>query len=94
MKRYEQRHVFVKVRLELTKDVPAPFVNRPKDDEFYSKKDPSKPDLEFLRDFFINEGRLTIRQATFIIKKATDIMRKEPAILDLDAPLTGAYRLT
>jgi hypothetical protein len=42
-----------------------------------------------LRTFFFNEGRLTIKQATFILKAATDILKKESTVLDLDAPLTG-----
>ncbi|KAJ3272273.1 3',5'-cyclic-nucleotide phosphodiesterase (PDEase) (3':5'-CNP) [Terramyces sp. JEL0728] len=59
-----------------------------KDAEFYSKKDPTKPDLEFLKQHFFREGRLTTKQALFIIKKATEILKKEGTVLDLEAPLT------
>ena len=92
-KKSAPRHVFARV-FTIDPDVAAPAINRAKDEDFYSKKDPSKPDLEFLRTFFMNEGRLTIKQATFIIKKATDILKKEGTVLDLDAPLTGISRLT
>ncbi|KAK5668029.1 hypothetical protein QVD99_005073 [Batrachochytrium dendrobatidis] len=68
--------------------VTSPSVNRPTDAQFYSLKDPSKPDLEFLKQHFIREGRLTTEQAVFIINTATTILKKEPNLLDLDAPLT------
>ncbi|KAJ3326164.1 3',5'-cyclic-nucleotide phosphodiesterase (PDEase) (3':5'-CNP) [Boothiomyces sp. JEL0866] len=68
--------------------VPPPAANKPTDAEFYSKKDPTKPDLEFLKQHFFREGRLTTKQALFIIKKATEILKKEGTVLDLEAPLT------
>eukprot|EP00842_Homolaphlyctis_polyrhiza_P006030 jgi/Hompol1/6428/HPOL_002893-RA len=68
--------------------VPPPAVTKPTNAQFYSQKDPSKPDIEFLKAHFVREGRLTNEQALFIIKKATEILKKEPNVLDLDAPLT------
>jgi serine/threonine-protein phosphatase 2B catalytic subunit len=56
---------------------------------FYSKKDPSKPDIDNLRNHFAREGRLTEEQAMIILNKTTEILRKEPNMLDIDAPITG-----
>jgi serine/threonine-protein phosphatase 2B catalytic subunit len=69
--------------------VPAPVARKLTDEQFYSKKDPTKPDLDVLRTHFFNEGRLEARHASFLLKKATDIFKKEGTVLDLDAPLTG-----
>ena len=64
-------------------------MTKPTNAQFYSKKDPSKPDIEFLKAHFIREGRLTNEQALFIIKSGTELLKKEPNVLDLEAPLTG-----
>jgi len=41
----------------------------PTDEQFYSKTDPSKPDIAFLKNHFYREGRLTEEQALFILEK-------------------------
>lgn len=64
-------------------------MHKPTDDEFWSKKDSTKPDLDFLKKHFILEGRLTEEQALQIIRKGTEILKKEPTLLDVDAPITG-----
>ncbi|KAI8853760.1 Metallo-dependent phosphatase-like protein [Chytridium lagenaria] len=69
-------------------DVEAPNVFLPTNDQFYSKKDSNKPDIEFLRGHFMREGRLTEEQALFIINKGTEILKKEPNMLEVDAPVT------
>jgi len=61
----------------------------PTDAQFYSSEDPSKPDIAFLKNHFYREGRLTERQALYIIEKATDLLRSEPNVLEVDAPITG-----
>lgn len=61
----------------------------PTDDQFYSSEDPSKPDVAFLKNHFYREGRLTEEQALYIIHMATAILRTEPNVLDVDAPITG-----
>lgn len=58
------------------------------DEEFYANPEKSKPNLEKLKTHFFNEGRLETRHAAFILKAATEILRKEGTVLDLDAPLT------
>jgi serine/threonine-protein phosphatase 2B catalytic subunit len=63
----------------------------PRDDQFFSREDPSKPDIAFLKNHFYREGRLKEEQALYIISKATEILRSEPNLLSVDAPVTGIY---
>ncbi|KAK0566772.1 3',5'-cyclic-nucleotide phosphodiesterase (PDEase) (3':5'-CNP) [Tilletia horrida] len=78
----------VSTQERVIKDVQAPAFLKPTDEQFYSKQDPSKPDIAFLKNHFYREGRLTEEQATFILEKATEILRKEPNLLEVDAPIT------
>ncbi|KAG0351912.1 3',5'-cyclic-nucleotide phosphodiesterase (PDEase) (3':5'-CNP) [Gamsiella multidivaricata] len=71
-----------------SKDVQAPAVSVPTDEMFFSKEFPDRPNIAFLKDHFFREGRLTEDQAIYILQKATDIMKKEPNMLDVDAPMT------
>lgn len=64
-------------------------MQRPTDDQFYSAEDPTKPDLSFLKNHLYREGRLTEEQALYIIDTATAVLREEPNVLDIDAPITG-----
>ncbi|KAJ3390844.1 3',5'-cyclic-nucleotide phosphodiesterase (PDEase) (3':5'-CNP) [Entophlyctis sp. JEL0112] len=68
--------------------IEPPAVLFPTREQFFSKKDPSKPDLEFLKTHFTREGRLTEEQALLIIRKGTEILSKEPTMLDIAAPIT------
>lgn len=61
----------------------------PTQEQFWSKDDPSKPDIAFLKNHFYREGRLTEDQALFIIERATDVLRQESNLLEIDAPITG-----
>jgi serine/threonine-protein phosphatase 2B catalytic subunit len=70
-------------------DVEAPAVTLPNNENFFSKADPAKPDLEFLKTHFSREGRLTEEQALFIINKGTELLKKESNLLEIDAPITG-----
>jgi len=70
-------------------DVQAPAVHLPTDDMFFSKEHPDRPDLAFLKDHFYREGRITEDQAIYILQKATDILRTEANLLEVDAPITG-----
>ena len=63
----------------------------PTDAQFFSSEDPSKPDIAFLKNHFYREGRLTQEQALYIISKATVLLRSEPNVLDVDAPITGEH---
>ncbi|KAK0526289.1 3',5'-cyclic-nucleotide phosphodiesterase (PDEase) (3':5'-CNP) [Tilletia horrida] len=78
----------VSTQERVIKDVQAPAFLKPTDEQFYSKTDPSKPDIAFLKNHFYREGRLTEDQALFILRSATEILRKEPNLLEVDAPIT------
>ena len=61
----------------------------PTDAQFFSKEDPSKPDVAFLKNHFYREGRVTEEQALYILEKGTELLRAEPNLLEVDAPITG-----
>jgi serine/threonine-protein phosphatase 2B catalytic subunit len=70
--------------------VQAPAFLRPTDEEFFDPQDPSKPNINFLKNHFYREGRLTEQQALFIIRKGTELLQREPNVLEVDAPITGS----
>ncbi|KAJ5980901.1 Serine/threonine-protein phosphatase 2B catalytic subunit [Penicillium waksmanii] len=72
----------------VVKEVQAPALSTPPDDMFWSPEDPSKPNLQYLKQHFYREGRLTEEQALWIIKAGSDILRSEPNLLEMDAPIT------
>ncbi|KKK19540.1 hypothetical protein P175DRAFT_0504509 [Aspergillus ochraceoroseus IBT 24754] len=72
----------------VVKEVQAPALNTPSDDQFWSPEDPSKPNLQFLKQHFYREGRLTEDQALWIIHAGTQLLRAEPNLLEMDAPIT------
>lgn len=65
----------------------------PTDAQFWSSADPTKPDIAFLKNHFYREGRLTEEQAMYILEKATEILRAESNLLEVDAPITGTTRV-
>ncbi|EPZ31162.1 Serine/threonine-protein phosphatase 2B catalytic subunit [Rozella allomycis CSF55] len=69
-------------------DVAPPTNLVPSDSQVFPKSLNGKPDHEFLKQHFLQEGRLTEDQAIFIIQKGTDLLKKESNILDVDAPIT------
>ncbi|KAM0748455.1 Metallo-dependent phosphatase [Meredithblackwellia eburnea MCA 4105] len=70
------------------KDVQAPAFLKPTDEQFYSDESRTKPDIAFLKNHFYREGRLTEEQALFILTEATKVLRSEPNLLEVDAPIT------
>jgi serine/threonine-protein phosphatase 2B catalytic subunit len=60
----------------------------PTSDLFWSPHDHSKPNLLYLKSHFYREGRLTEDQALWIIQTGTEILRSEPNLLEMDAPIT------
>ncbi|KAJ6261575.1 Serine/threonine-protein phosphatase [Drechslerella dactyloides] len=78
----------VSTQERVIKEVQAPATHKPTDEQFYDPKDPSKPNLTFLKQHFYREGRLTEEQALFIIQKGTEILRQESNLLEMDAPIT------
>ena len=61
----------------------------PTDAQFFSKQDPSKPDVAFLKNHFYREGRVSEEHAMWILQKGSEILREEPNVLNVDAPITG-----
>ncbi|OLL24602.1 Serine/threonine-protein phosphatase 2B catalytic subunit [Neolecta irregularis DAH-3] len=78
----------ISTQSRVMKDVQAPAFHMPTDDQFWSEQDPDKPDIAFLKNHFYREGRLTEEQALWILEKGTEILRTEPNLLEVDAPIT------
>jgi serine/threonine-protein phosphatase 2B catalytic subunit len=76
----------------INEQVQAPPMYTPTDEQFYSSTDPTKPDVAFLKNHFYREGRITEEQALYIIDKGTELLKREPNLLEVDAPITGASR--
>lgn len=70
------------------KDVQAPAFHPPTMEQFWAPGDNSKPNLQFLKQHFYREGRLTEEQALWIIHKGTEVLKAEPNLLEMDAPIT------
>ena len=75
-------------RCRVPADVQAPAMHKPTDEQFYHDDTRSKPDINFLKQHFYREGRLTEEQALFILRKGTELLRAEPNLLEMDAPIT------
>jgi serine/threonine-protein phosphatase 2B catalytic subunit len=72
----------------VVKDVQAPAMGIPTDDQFFSRMDRSKPDVAFLKNHFYREGRLSEEQALWILDEGTKMLRAESNVLQVDAPIT------
>ncbi|CAK7567105.1 MAG: 3',5'-cyclic-nucleotide phosphodiesterase (PDEase) (3':5'-CNP) [Sporothrix epigloea] len=70
------------------KDVQAPATYKPTDEQFFHDETHTKPNIAFLKQHFYREGRLTEEQALFILRKGTELLRSEPNLLEMDAPIT------
>ncbi|EQL01033.1 Serine/threonine-protein phosphatase 2B catalytic subunit [Ophiocordyceps sinensis CO18] len=70
------------------KDAQAPAMFKPTDEQFFEDDSHAKPDIEFLKQHFYREGRLTDEQALWILKTGTELLRAEPNLLEMDAPIT------
>ncbi|KAJ5462962.1 Serine/threonine-specific protein phosphatase/bis(5-nucleosyl)-tetraphosphatase [Penicillium sp. IBT 31633x] len=72
----------------VVKEVQAPALSYPPDDMFWSPEDPSKPNLQYLKQHLYREGRLSEEQALWIIHAGTQVLKAEPNLLEMDAPIT------
>ncbi|ERS95616.1 protein phosphatase 3, catalytic subunit [Sporothrix schenckii 1099-18] len=70
------------------KDVQAPATYKPTDEQFFQDEAHTKPNIAFLKQHFYREGRLTEEQALWILRKGTELLRAEPNLLEMDAPIT------
>lgn len=78
----------VNTKERICKDVQAPATRLPTDEQFFSPQDPTKPNIKFLKDHFYREGRLTHEQVLWILAEGTKILKSEPNLLEMDAPIT------
>lgn len=69
-------------------DVQAPAFSLPTDDQFFSPHDRTKPNIAFLKQHFYREGRISEEQALWLIRRGTEVLRSEPNLLEMDAPIT------
>lgn len=67
----------------------------PTDEQFWitDQHGRRKTNVDFLREHFIREGRLTETQALTILRQATDMLTSEPNILRVKSPVTGMLTL-
>ncbi|KAI7898706.1 serine/threonine-protein phosphatase 2B catalytic subunit A1 [Cokeromyces recurvatus] len=69
-------------------EIEPPAFKKPIDEELWSKERPGLPDLGFLREHLRREGRLTEEQALQILNATKTLLRKEPNLLRIPAPIT------
>ena len=74
--------------LILLSEVQAPAVAIPTDEQFYTGPEKTKPNLAFLKQHFCREGRLSKEHALFLINTGAEILKEEPNLLEMDAPIT------
>lgn len=74
--------------------MPEPAWHEPADAEFfqYNERGERRPNADFLKDHFFREGRLTEAQALFILEEVTDILSREPNMLEINGPVTSVPR--
>lgn len=65
----------------------------PSSEQFFHRngEDQTKPDIAFLKNHFYREGRISEEHALWILETATELLRKEPNVLQVDAPITGTF---
>jgi serine/threonine-protein phosphatase 2B catalytic subunit len=78
----------LKITCSFKADVQAPSTQPPSKEQFFAPGHPNKPNLAFLKQHFYREGRLTEEQALWIIQTGTQVLRAEPNLLEMDAPIT------
>lgn len=69
-------------------DVDPPAFHIATDEQLWSPNTPDLPNIEFLKDHFTKEGRLTEKQTLHILKAVHRILATEPNLLRMPAPLT------
>ncbi|TDL20363.1 Metallo-dependent phosphatase [Rickenella mellea] len=71
--------------------VPPPAFRKPTDEEFFmldERDGQRKPNAQFLKQHFFQEGRLKEEQALYIIERATALLRDEPNMLEVVGDVT------
>jgi serine/threonine-protein phosphatase 2B catalytic subunit len=72
--------------------VPPPATKKPTEAEFFAADAAGerKPNHAFLKEHFFKEGRLEEEQALYIVNRATRLLAKEPNMVEVKSPVTGA----
>lgn len=73
-------------RKRLVESVPYPASSIPSDEDLFDAS--GRPNLNFLKEHFFHEGRLSEKQVLRIIERGTQILAREPNLLHIDAPVT------
>ncbi|KAG6334525.1 hypothetical protein ID866_4559 [Astraeus odoratus] len=70
--------------------VTPPRAERASDDELFLRDARGEriPNAEFMKRHFFDEGRLTEAQALYILGQATDMLSREPNLIDIASPIT------
>lgn len=79
-------HKKVDYNRRMVESVPQPAKHAPSDAEFFLSN--GMPNHHYLKGFFFQEGRLTEQQALYILQKATEMLSREPNLLEISSPLT------
>ncbi|KAG5353427.1 hypothetical protein C0989_006945 [Termitomyces sp. Mn162] len=84
----------VSTQERVVKEVQAPAMQIPTNEQFFHRhgQDQTKPDIAFLKNHFYREGRISEDHALWILETATELLRKEPNVLQVDAPITGKHK--
>ncbi|KAI9567801.1 Metallo-dependent phosphatase-like protein [Boletus coccyginus] len=75
-------------------NVPHPVEWEPADDQLFIREygPPGEhhvvPNVEFMKQHFFKEGRLTEKQALYILSKTTAILSREPNMVNVGSPVT------
>ncbi|KAI6032681.1 Metallo-dependent phosphatase [Pisolithus orientalis] len=70
--------------------VAPPMTSKPTDEELFIRgpRGEQLPNVDFLRQHFIQEGRLTEDQALRILRQATALLSHEPNLIQVASPIT------
>ncbi|KAL4074387.1 Metallo-dependent phosphatase-like protein [Scleroderma yunnanense] len=70
--------------------VPPPVPYKPTDDQLFIRDSRGEqlPNVEFLKQHFLREGRLTETQALYILRQATNMLAREPNLVNIESPIT------
>jgi len=81
-----------KVDLIILQRVPPPVLaHQPTDEEPSVPNSYGEilPNADFLKQHFFHEGRLTEAQALCILQKATNLLSREPNLVNVESPVTS-----
>ncbi|KAH7922000.1 Metallo-dependent phosphatase [Leucogyrophana mollusca] len=70
--------------------VPPPVARKPTDDQVFVRNayGEQMPNADFLKQHFLQEGRLTEEQALYILEQATILLSQEPNLVNVESPVT------